>query len=174
MIAIAITVVLLIISVPIAIICYYRSDSDEELSTVMLITIGTVGLIGLFIGFFVEMIASDNYYNNFDHYIEQKVETYDLIPYSSDKNNIDDYYLYFSKSTYEMQYIDQNGIAQNINANNDDVDISYDKDSKSTVTINTKIPEDNFWFSSNFVGIKQEIIDYSITIPNKESVYYAK
>ena len=174
MIAIAIIVVFLIISVPIAIICYYRSDSDADLYVVILITIGAVVMIMGFIGFFVEMVASDIYYNNYDHYIEQKVETYDLVPYSSDKNNIDDYYLYFSKSTYEMQYIDQNGIAQSINANNDVVDISYDKDSKSTVTISTKIPEDNFWFSSNFVGIKQEIINYSITIPNKESVYYAK
>ena len=172
MLGVIITLSLIIISVPIAIICYYRLDSDMDLSVVIPLVIGTVGLIGIFIGFFVEMVVSDNYYNNPDHYVEQKVETYDLIPYSSDKDNVDDYYLCFSESTYEMQYMDQNGIAQSINVNNDNVDISYDKNSKSTVTINTKIPEDNFWVSTNFIVIKQEIINYSITIPNKESIYY--
>ena len=172
MLGIIISLSLIIISVPIAIICYYRSDSDEDLSVVILLTIGAVGMIGGFIGFFTEMIASDNYYNNPDHYIEQKAEIYDLIPYSNDKNGVNDYYLCFSESAYEMQYMDQNEIAQSINVNNDNVDISYDEDSKSTVTINIKVPEDNFWFSSNFVGIKQKIVNYTITIPNKESIYY--
>lgn len=125
-------------------------------------------IIGFVLGLFLDAVVSTNYYNDIDHYTEPEVLTYELIPYSVD----DTYYLYFSKSKYQLQYEDENGITESLSIGSDEIDISYGDTSKPTIVIKSRYPEESIWFTTKFGDVQDVLTEYSVTIPSKESIYY--